>query len=165
MKKRILSALLAAMIALSMFALASAETAAPAINLLDMNVTAGGVTYDLPITVSQLTKMGVNVPDLSSLGEGQYAPFVDVDDGHCTFSLRFEYNATAPEDPIATGCMMDVESYPGVAISGMILGETTLGEVIDAMGAVGRALPSTLRETGEGGLAATPTARRVTGNL
>ena len=38
-------------------------------------------------------------------------------------------------------------------------------EVIDAMGAVGRALPSTLRETGEGGLAATPTARRLTGNL
>jgi len=36
-------------------------------------------------------------------------------------------------------------------------------EVIDAMGAVGRALPSTLRETGKGGLAATPTARRVTG--
>ncbi len=34
-------------------------------------------------------------------------------------------------------------------------------EVIDAMGAVGRALPSSLRETGEGGLAATPTGRRI----
>ena len=34
-------------------------------------------------------------------------------------------------------------------------------EVIDAMGAVGRALPSSLRETGEGGLAATPTGRRL----
>lgn len=34
-------------------------------------------------------------------------------------------------------------------------------EVIDAMGAVGRSLPSSLRETGEGGLAATPTARRL----
>ena len=34
-------------------------------------------------------------------------------------------------------------------------------EVIDAMGAVGRALPSSLRETGEGGLAATPTARKL----
>lgn len=34
-------------------------------------------------------------------------------------------------------------------------------EVIDAMGAVGRTLPSSLRETGEGGLAATPTGRRV----
>lgn len=36
-------------------------------------------------------------------------------------------------------------------------------EVIDAMGAVGRALPSALRETGEGGLAATPTGRRIAG--
>lgn len=34
-------------------------------------------------------------------------------------------------------------------------------EVIDAMGAVGRALPSALRETGQGGLAATPTGRRI----
>lgn len=38
-------------------------------------------------------------------------------------------------------------------------------EVIDAMGAVGRALPGTLRETGEGGLAVTPTALRLTENL
>ena len=34
-------------------------------------------------------------------------------------------------------------------------------EVIDAMRAVGDAMPATLRETGEGGLAATPTARRL----
>ena len=34
-------------------------------------------------------------------------------------------------------------------------------EVIDAMGAVGRALPASLRETGQGGLAATPTGRRI----
>ena len=34
-------------------------------------------------------------------------------------------------------------------------------EVIDAMRAVGDALPPSLRETGEGGLAATPTARRL----
>ena len=34
-------------------------------------------------------------------------------------------------------------------------------EVIDAMGAVGRALPASLRETGTGGLAATPTGRRI----
>ena len=29
------------------------------------------------------------------------------------------------------------------------------------MGAVGRALPASLRETGQGGLAATPTGRRI----
>lgn len=34
-------------------------------------------------------------------------------------------------------------------------------EVIDAMGAVGRSLPSALRETGQGGLAATPAGRRI----
>ena len=34
-------------------------------------------------------------------------------------------------------------------------------EVIDAMRAVGDALPASLRETGAGGLAATPTGRQV----
>ena len=38
-------------------------------------------------------------------------------------------------------------------------------EVIDAMGAVGVALPSALRETGQGGLAATPTGRRLAEGL
>ena len=37
-------------------------------------------------------------------------------------------------------------------------------EVIDAMGAVGRAMPAALRETGEGGLAATPTGRAIAEN-
>ena len=34
-------------------------------------------------------------------------------------------------------------------------------EVIDAMAAVGRAMPAALRETGQGGLAATPTGRKI----
>ena len=38
-------------------------------------------------------------------------------------------------------------------------------EVIDAMRAVGDALPASLRETGSGGLAATPTARRLAERL
>ena len=37
-------------------------------------------------------------------------------------------------------------------------------EVIDAMAAVGRLMPASLRETGQGGLAAAPTARRVAEN-
>ena len=36
-------------------------------------------------------------------------------------------------------------------------------EVIDAMRAVGEALPAALRETGAGGLAATPTGHRIAG--
>ena len=38
-------------------------------------------------------------------------------------------------------------------------------EVIDAMGEVGDALPASLRETGQGGLAATPTGRRIAESL
>ena len=38
-------------------------------------------------------------------------------------------------------------------------------EVIDAMGEVGDAMPTSLRETGQGGLAATPTGRRIADNL
>ena len=38
-------------------------------------------------------------------------------------------------------------------------------EVIDAMGEIGSSLPSSLRETGSGGLASTPTARKITENL
>jgi L-serine dehydratase len=34
-------------------------------------------------------------------------------------------------------------------------------EVVDAMGLVGRSLPPSLRETALGGLAVTPTARRM----
>ena len=50
-------------------------------------------------------------------------------------------------------------SCADMALAGLD-GAIPCDEVIDAMGAVGRALPS-LRETGEGGLAATPTGRRI----
>ncbi len=49
-----------------------------------------------------------------------------------------------------------------MALAG-IAGAIPCDEVIDAMAAVGRSLPSSLRETGEGGLAATPTGRRIAG--
>lgn len=38
-------------------------------------------------------------------------------------------------------------------------------EVVDAMMSVGRGMPETLRETGKGGIAITPTAKRIIGNL
>lgn len=40
-----------------------------------------------------------------------------------------------------------------------------LDEVIDAMYKVGKSLPESLRETGEGGIAATPTARKLIDNI
>ena len=54
----------------------------------------------------------------------------------------------------------DIQFRPGF---NALTGETGAGKsiVIDAMGAVGRAMPTALRETGEGGLAATPTGRRI----
>ena len=51
-------------------------------------------------------------------------------------------------------------SCADMALAGLD-GAIPCDEVIDAMGAVGRALPSSLRETGQGGLAATPTGRRI----
>ena len=47
-----------------------------------------------------------------------------------------------------------------MALAG-IVGAIPCDEVIDAMAAVGRSLPASLRETGEGGLAATPTGRKI----
>lgn len=55
-------------------------------------------------------------------------------------------------------------SCADMALAG-IVGAIPCDEVIDAMAAVGRALPTSLRETGEGGLAATPTGRRIAGQM
>ena len=51
-------------------------------------------------------------------------------------------------------------SCADMALAG-IEGAIPCDEVIDAMAAVGRSLPTALRETGEGGLAATPTGRKI----
>ena len=51
-------------------------------------------------------------------------------------------------------------SCADMALAG-ITGAIPCDEVIDAMATVGRTLPCSLRETGEGGLAATPTGRRI----
>ncbi len=52
-------------------------------------------------------------------------------------------------------------SAADMALAG-IVSRIPADEVIDAMGEVGEALPAALRETGLGGLAATPTAQRLT---
>lgn len=55
---------------------------------------------------------------------------------------------------------MNALSCAEMALSGVAT-PIPCDEVIDAMGAVGTALPATLRETGQGGLAATPTGRKL----
>ena len=54
----------------------------------------------------------------------------------------------------------DIQFHPGF---NALTGETGAGKsiVIDAMGAVGRLMSPSLRETGQGGLAATPTGRKI----
>lgn len=47
-----------------------------------------------------------------------------------------------------------------MALAG-IVGAIPCDQVVDAMDAVGRTLPSALRETGKGGLAATPAGRAI----
>lgn len=59
---------------------------------------------------------------------------------------------------------MNALSSADLALAG-ILSPIPCDEVIDAMNAVGCALPASLRETGKGGLAATPTARKLTQHL
>lgn len=55
---------------------------------------------------------------------------------------------------------MNALSCADMALAG-ITSAVPCGEVIDAMRAVGDSMPAALRETGQGGLAATPTGRRV----
>ena len=51
-------------------------------------------------------------------------------------------------------------SAANMAVAG-ITSRIPVDEVIDAMGEIGDALPADLRETGLGGLAATPTGRKI----
>ena len=46
-----------------------------------------------------------------------------------------------------------------------LISQIPVDEVIEAMDRIGRALPSTLRETSEGGLATTETGRRIAKQL
>ena len=59
---------------------------------------------------------------------------------------------------------MNALSSADLALAG-IQNHIPCDEVIDAMNAVGCALPASLRETGRGGLAATPTARKLAEQL
>ena len=59
---------------------------------------------------------------------------------------------------------MNALSCADMALAG-ITSAIPCDEVIDAMRAVGDSLPSALRETGMGGLAATPTGRRIVENF
>ena len=134
MKNRILSILLIALLAVVALACAASAEEAGAINLYDTSLNVGGKTYDFPISVADLTAMGVNVPDVSGLSKGQYYYDVPVDDGRKDFSVRVDY-VTTTEDPFwATGVNLNSSKHAGQSVGGLVLGETTMKDVIEACG-------------------------------
>ena len=134
MKNRILSILLIALLAVVALACAASAEEAGAINLYDTSLNVGGKTYDFPISVADLTAMGVNVPDVSGLSKGQYYYDVPVDDGRNAFSVRVDY-VTTTEDPFwATGVNLNSDKHAGQSVGGLVLGETTMKDVIEACG-------------------------------
>lgn len=130
MKKQILSILLASMLVLSVFAGAAAE----GISLTDTTLHVGDHAYTLPASVEALTEQGVNFPDVSSIQEGYYSPFVGVDNGRTGFTLNVKYLTSTEEPHWATGVNWNSTDYAGLAVGGMVLGETTREEIINACG-------------------------------
>ena len=134
MKSRILSLLLVALLAIGTFARAASAEETSAINLYDTSLTVGGKTYTFPISVADLTAMGVSVPDVTDLTEGKYYYDVPVDDGRNPFSVRVDY-VTTTEDPFwATGVNLNSDKHAGQSVGGLVLGETTMKDVIEACG-------------------------------
>ena len=134
MQNRILSILLIALLAVGALACAASAEEAGAINLYDTSLNVGGKTYSFPISVADLTAMGVNVPDVSGLSKGQYYYDVPVDDGRNAFSVRVDY-VTTTEDPFwATGVNLSSSKHAGQSVGGLVLGETTMKDVVDACG-------------------------------
>lgn len=134
MKNRILSALLAAMLLLGAFACTASAESAPALNPYDLSMTVGNKVYTFPMSASEMTAMGVNLSDVSGLGENQYFYALPADNGRSAFDLRVEYCFESPEDPIVTGCNLKAEKHAGISVGGVVVGQTTRKEVIDAFG-------------------------------
>lgn len=113
---------------------AAAETAAPAIDPCSMTLVVGSRTYTLPLSASELTEMGITLPDLSGLTEGRYYPDAEVHDGRNGFSLRFDYFPGEIDLHWATGVSLNSEDHAGMSICGLVLGKTTQKEIVAAFG-------------------------------
>lgn len=133
MKKSILSIMLVLVLALGVCAgVAGAESE---INLCDTSCTINGVTYTFPVPVSELTEAGLNVPDVSGLEEGSYYPSVQVDDGKIAFNIRVDCYPETDEKYWATGCTLSTDENSGAVVGGLVIGQTTIDDVVAAMGA------------------------------
>lgn len=134
MKKCFLFFLISALLLCSFAVAETAESAAPALNLLDLSMTVGNKVYTFPMSVSEMTALGVNFSDVSGLGENQYYYALTADNGRNAFDLRVEYCFESPEDPIVTGCNLKSDKHAGISVGGIVVGQTTRKEVIDAFG-------------------------------
>lgn len=132
MKKQFISILTAAVLMLSM--LACAAVAENGISLTNTTLHVGNKAYTLPASVTELTEQGVNFPEMTGLDAEHYAPMMKVDNGRNGFTLCVRY-LTTTEDPYwVTGVNWDSGEYAGMAVGGMVLGETTREEIIRALG-------------------------------
>lgn len=135
MKKSILSMILVLVLALGVCAGAAGAETETEIDLHDTSCTINGVTYTFPVPVSELVEAGLNVPDVSGLEEGSYYPSVEVDDGKFAFYIRVDCYPETEEKYWATGCTLSMGENSGAVVGGMIIGQTTIEDVIAAMGA------------------------------
>ncbi len=137
MKKRIVSLLLALMMAAAMTVVpALAESDAPAFCLTDLTASINGHTFTLPMTASDFRAAGLPLPELDKLAEGTYYPTVKVKlTDEISFSARVSYCVPNPDEMLVDGLTLSVDSCPGASIGGFVIGETTRGQVTDALGA------------------------------
>lgn len=137
MKKRIVCLLLTLMIALTMaFVPALAESEAPAFCLTDLTAAVSGQTFTLPMTASEFRADGLPLPELNKLAEGTYYPGVKVKlTDEISFSARVSYCNPNPDEMLVDGLTLSIEDCPGASIGGFVIGETTRGQVTDALGA------------------------------
>lgn len=131
MKIRVLSLIMAVLLLFGTFAIA--ETTAPVIDPTDPTIIVGKRSYTLPLSVSELTEMGVTIPDLTDWKGGVVTP-VSVHDGRNGFYLYFVDFEGTPGEYWAVGCKLNAEEHAGVSICGMTPGKTTLSEVVEALG-------------------------------
>ncbi len=139
--KRILSILIAALLALSLMggaALAegTAETEQPAapapeFDLKDLTVHFGSKNYTFPMTVEQCGEVGISVSAFNPLSEGTFYSAIDADNGRSSFQLRIEL---IDGEHWATGVVPRMDRTPGATIGGVVIGETTRAQLLAGLG-------------------------------
>lgn len=112
-----------------------AACAESAYDLTDLTLNTGSASYTLPASVAECRAAGINIPDFDPLNENEYYFAVPVDDGRAAFEIRMDYCAASPDLHYVTGWTVSQKNAPGASIGGLVLGETTLKDLVAALGA------------------------------